>query len=459
MSSPATAAPSPTGIRRIVAASLIGTTIEWYDFFLYGTAAALVFNKLFFPTSDPLTGTLIAFVTYAIGFLARPLGGVVFGHFGDRLGRKKLLVLSLLMMGGATFAMGLLPTHASIGVGAPILLTVLRLVQGFALGGEWGGAVLIVSEHGGDRHRGFWASWPQSGAPGGNLLATGVLALLAAVQSDATFLAWGWRVPFLLSGVLVVVGLWIRLSVSESPVFLAAQAARGASGEARGELPVVQVFRRSWRQVLTAVGARFGENISYYVLTSFLLVYVTAHLGLPKSTALNAVLIGSAVHFVTIPAWGALSDRIGRRPVTLIGSAGMAVWAFAFFALVDSESFVVITAAVTAGLLLHGAMYGPQAAFISELFDTEVRYSGASMGSQLASIVAGALAPIVAVELLKDHGSSLPVSLYLCAAAVVTTLTVAFARETRGRDLARTATAPAPAPGYDRKDAAGTLSA
>ncbi|GHD72737.1 MFS transporter [Streptomyces goshikiensis] len=459
MSSPATAAPSPTGIRRIVAASLIGTTIEWYDFFLYGTAAALVFNKLFFPTSDPLTGTLIAFVTYAIGFLARPLGGVVFGHFGDRLGRKKLLVLSLLMMGGATFAMGLLPTHASIGVGAPILLTVLRLVQGFALGGEWGGAVLIVSEHGGDRHRGFWASWPQSGAPGGNLLATGVLALLAAVQSDATFLAWGWRVPFLLSGVLVVVGLWIRLSVSESPVFLAAQAARGASGEARGELPVVQVFRRSWRQVLTAVGARFGENISYYVLTSFLLVYVTAHLGLPKSTALNAVLIGSAVHFVTIPAWGALSDRIGRRPVTLIGSAGMAVWAFAFFALVDSESFVVITAAVTAGLLLHGAMYGPQAAFISELFDTEVRYSGASMGSQLASIVAGALAPIVAVELLKDHGSSLPVSLYLCAAAVVTTLTVAFARETRGRDLARTGTAPAPAPGYDRKDAAGTLSA
>ncbi|MEU3905672.1 MFS transporter [Streptomyces goshikiensis] len=459
MSSPATAAPSPTGIRRIVAASLIGTTIEWYDFFLYGTAAALVFNKLFFPTSDPLTGTLIAFVTYAIGFLARPLGGVVFGHFGDRLGRKKLLVLSLLMMGGATFAMGLLPTHASIGVGAPILLTVLRLVQGFALGGEWGGAVLIVSEHGGDRHRGFWASWPQSGAPGGNLLATGVLALLAAVQSDATFLAWGWRVPFLLSGVLVVVGLWIRLSVSESPVFLAARAGRSASGEARGELPVVQVVRRSWRQVLTAVGARFGENISYYVLTSFLLVYVTAHLGLPKSTALNAVLIGSAVHFVTIPAWGALSDRIGRRPVTLIGSAGMAVWAFAFFALVDSESFVVITAAVTAGLLLHGAMYGPQAAFISELFDTEVRYSGASMGSQLASIVAGALAPVVAVELLKDHGSSLPVSLYLCAAAVVTTLTVAFARETRGRDLARTGTAPAAAPGYDRKDAAGTLSA
>ncbi|MEW2417225.1 MFS transporter [Streptomyces sp. NPDC046866] len=438
MVSPAASRTSPSGIRRIVAASLIGTTIEWYDFFLYGSAAALVFNKLFFPSTDPLTGTLIAFITYAIGFLARPLGGVVFGHFGDRVGRKKLLVLSLLLMGGATFAMGLLPTYASIGVGAPVLLTVLRLVQGFALGGEWGGAVLIVSEHGGDRHRGFWASWPQSGAPGGNLLATGVLALLAAVQSDAAFLAWGWRVPFLLSGVLVIVGLWIRLTVSESPVFLAAQA-RAEADAARGagrKAPVVEVLRRSPRQVLTAIGTRFGENISYYVLTSFLLVYVTTHLGLPKSTALNAVLIGSALHFAAIPAWGALSDRIGRRPVTLIGSVGMAGWAFAFFALVDSKSFAVITAAVTAGLLLHGAMYGPQAAFISEMFDTEVRYSGASLGSQLASIAAGALAPIIAVELLKDYGSSVPVSLYLCAAAVVTTVTVAVARETRGRDLA-----------------------
>ncbi|RFU87833.1 MFS transporter [Streptomyces triticagri] len=426
-------------IRRIVAASLIGTTIEWYDFFLYGSAAALVFNTLFFPSADPLVGTLIAFVTYAIGFLARPLGGIVFGHYGDKIGRKKLLVISLLMMGGATFAMGLLPTYASIGVGAPILLTVLRLIQGFALGGEWGGAVLIVSEHGGDKHRGFWASWPQSGAPGGNLLATGVLALLAAFQSEAAFEAWGWRIPFLLSGVLVVIGLWIRVSVSESPVFLEAQA-KAEAAAARGETekpPVVQVFRRSWREVLSAIGVRFGENISYYILTSFVLVYVTTHLGLPKSTALNAVLIGSAVHFVTIPAWGALSDRLGRRPVSLIGSVGMAAWAFAFFTLVDSESFMVITLAVTAGLVLHGAMYGPQAAFISEMFDTKVRYSGASMGSQLASIVAGALAPIIAVELLREFDSSIPVSLYLCAAAVVTTITVAVTRETLGRDLTR----------------------
>ncbi|MFD9100309.1 MFS transporter [Streptomyces virginiae] len=444
MTSPASApapaaAPTPSGIRRIVAASLIGTTIEWYDFFLYGSAAALVFNELFFPDSEPLVGTLLAFLTYAIGFAARPLGGLVFGHYGDKIGRKRLLVLSLLLMGGATFAMGLLPTHASIGVGAPVLLTLLRLIQGFALGGEWGGAVLLVSEHGDDEHRGFWASWPQAGAPGGNLLATGVLALLAAVQSDEAFLAWGWRIPFLLSGVLVMIGLWIRISVSESPVFLEAQAraARQAAAGVEAKPPVAEVFRTNWRGVLTAIGTRLGENISYYVITAFLLVYVTSHLGLPKSDGLNAVLIGSAVHFAAIPAWGALSDRIGRRPVTLIGSVGMIGWAFAFFAMLDSKSFPVIVAAVTVGLLLHGAMYGPQAAFISEMFATEVRYSGASMGSQLASIIGGALAPIVAVALLKNYGSSVPVSVYLGAAAAVTTLTVLVAKETRGRSLAR----------------------
>ncbi|MGW6274741.1 MFS transporter [Streptomyces sp. NPDC055060] len=434
--------PGTPGIARIISASLIGTTIEWYDFFLYGSAAALVFNTLFFPDSDPLVGTLLSFLTYAVGFAARPLGGVVFGHFGDKIGRKKLLVLSLMMMGGATFAMGLLPTHATLGVGAPILLTVLRLIQGFALGGEWGGAVLIVSEHGDDKNRGFWASWPQAGAPGGNLLATGVLALLAAVQSDEAFLAWGWRIPFLLSGVLVIIGLWIRVSVSESPLFLEAQARAEAEAAAAGatavkqDAPVVEVFRHNWRGVLTAIGTRLGENVSYYILTAFVLVYVTVHLELPKSTALNAVLIGSAVHFVTIPLWGALSDRIGRRPVTLIGSVGMAMWAFAFFALVDSESFAVITLAVTVGLLFHGAMYGPQAAFISEMFDTKVRYSGASMGSQLASIIGGALAPIIAVELLKDFGSATPVALYVCVTVVITTLTVLVAKETRGRSLA-----------------------
>src|SRR3954447_24655014 len=339
--------PAHSSLPRIVSASLIGTTVEWYDFFLYSSAAALVFNKLFFPTSDPPTGTLLAFTTYAIGFLARPVGGLVFGHFGDKIGRKKLLVLSLLLMGGATFAMGLLPTYATVGAAAPLLLTALRLVQGFALGGEWGGAVLIVSEHGDDRRRGFWASWPQCGAPGGNLLATAVLAILSATQSDATFMAWGWRVPFLLSGVLLLIGLWIRLAVAESPVFLAAQ--KQAENHTDKHVPVVEVFRNSWRQVLITIGARMAENVSYYVITAFILVYVTTGLHLPKGVGLSAVLIGSAVHFVTIPLWGALSDRVGRRPVYLFGAIGMALWGFAFFALLDTKSSVMIVLATTVG--------------------------------------------------------------------------------------------------------------
>ncbi|TDV46931.1 MFS transporter [Actinophytocola oryzae] len=427
---------SPT---RVVSASLIGTTVEWYDFFLYSSAAALVFNKLFFPTADPLTGTLLAFTTYAIGFLARPVGGLVFGHFGDRIGRKKLLVVSLLMMGGATFAMGLLPTYATVGVAAPLLLTLLRLVQGFALGGEWGGAVLIVSEHGSADRRGFWASWPQCGAPGGNLLATAVLAVLAAVQSDEAFLSWGWRIPFLLSAVLVVVGLWIRLAVAESPVFLAARRKAPAVEKA----PIVDVFRRSRRQVLIAIGARMGENVSYYVITAFILVYVTESLGLSKSVGLNAVLIGSAVHFLTIPLWGLLSDHVGRRAVYLFGAVGMAVWSFVFFALLDTRSFGVIALATTIGLVLHGAMYGPQAAFFSELFGTRVRYSGASVGYQLASILAGAVAPLIAVALLDAWDSTVPVSLYVVAMCALTVIALLAARETRGTSLEQAEPAPA----------------
>ncbi|GGN04545.1 MFS transporter [Lentzea pudingi] len=423
-------------IKKVVGASLIGTTVEWYDFFLYGSAAALVFNKLFFPTADPLTGTLLAFTTYAIGFLARPLGGLVFGHYGDRLGRKKLLVLSLLLMGGATMLMGVLPTYASVGVLAPVLLTLLRLVQGFALGGEWGGAVLIVSEHGDPKRRGFWASWPQAGVPCGNLLATGVLAVLAAVQSDEAFLAWGWRVPFLLSGVLVVIGLWIRLSVSESPIFLAAQEkAAKEKGSEPEKAPALLLLKHNWREVLIAMGARFAENVSYYVITAFILVYVVTGLGLSKSVGLNAVLIASAVHLITIPVWGHLSDRFGRRSIYLVGAVGMAAWIFAFFALLDTRDPVLITVATTVGLVLHGAMYGPQAAFFSELFGTRVRYSGASVGYQLASIVAGALAPLIATALLQAYKSSFPIAVYVLITCVITVVAIAFARETRGADL------------------------
>ncbi|WP_199430274.1 MFS transporter [Qaidamihabitans albus] len=427
--------PEKTSIKRVVGASMIGTTVEWYDFFLYGSAAALVFNKLFFPDADPLAGTMLAFATYAIGFLARPLGGLVFGHFGDKLGRKKLLVLSLLLMGGATFAMGLLPTYATIGVAAPLLLVFLRLVQGFAVGGEWGGAVLIVSEHGDDRRRGFWASWPQAGVPGGNLLATAVLAVLAGVQSDAAFEAWGWRIPFLLSGLLVGIGLWIRLAVAESPLFVEAVRKRDEHA-APEKAPIITVLRHSWREVLIAMGARFAENVSYYVITAFVLVYLTNHLDLSKSVGLNAVLVGSVVHFLTIPAWGWLSDVIGRRTVYLFGATGMLVWSFVFFTMLDTRSALGTMVAVTVGLVLHGAMYGPQAAFFSELFGTKVRYSGASIGYQLASIVAGGLAPLIATALLSGTGGSLMISVYVAATCVVTIVAVYLAKETRGMSLA-----------------------
>jgi metabolite-proton symporter len=438
MATPAPAPTAPGSLRRIVAASLIGTTIEWYDFFLYGSAAALVFPKLFFPEQDPLVGTLLSFLTYAVGFAARPVGALVFGHFGDRLGRKRLLVLSLLLMGGATFCIGLLPTYATVGVAAPVLLTVLRLVQGFALGGEWGGAVLLVSEHGDAQRRGFWASWPQTGAPAGQLLATGVLSALTALTSDAAFTSWGWRIPFLLSGVLVLVGLWIRLSVDESPVFKAALAraqARKAEESAMERLPLLAVLRDHWRDVLVAMGARMAENISYYVITAFVLVYATTHAAVEKQTALNAVLIASAVHFAVIPAWGALSDRIGRKPVYLLGAAGVGLWAFPFFALIDTGSFPALLLAVTVGLVMHGAMYAPQAAFFSEMFATRMRYSGASIGAQFASVAAGAPAPLIATALLADTGSSTYISLYVILAALITLVAVAVAKETRGRDL------------------------
>ncbi|MET0234317.1 MAG: MFS transporter [Kibdelosporangium sp.] len=423
---------NPSSLRKIIGASMVGTTVEWYDFFLYTSAATLVFNKVFFPTSDPLNGTLLALGTYALGFVARPLGGLVFGHYGDKIGRKRLLVFSLLLMGVSTFLIGLLPGYATIGVAAPILLTVLRLVQGFAIGGEWGGAVLIVSEHGSAERRGFWSSWPQAGVPAGNLLATAVLAVLAAVQTDEQFLSWGWRVAFLLSAVLVLIGLWIRLAVSESPIFLQAQAKAGGAPE---KAPIVRVFRHNWREVLIAMGARIAENGSYYIITGFLLVYLTEVVKVPRSVGLNAVLIGSVVHLISIPLWGALSDRVGRRGVYLFGAAGIGVWAFLFFGMLDTRSFWVITLAVSLGLLLHGAMYGPQAAFFAELFDTRVRYSGASVGYQLASLGAGAVAPLIATALLKDTGESWPISIYVAGMCLVTVVAVVLARETRGVHL------------------------
>ena len=420
-----------TPLRRVVAASMIGTTIEWYDFFLYGSAAALVFNRLFFPEFDPLVGTMLAFATYALGFVARPVGGIVFGHYGDRIGRKKLLMLSLVLMGVATILIGLLPTYAQIGIWAPVALILLRLVQGFAVGGEWGGAVLMAAEHGDAKRRGYWASWPQAGVPAGNLLAAGVLALMAALQPEEQFLDWGWRVPFVLSALLVVVGWYIRNRVSESPMF----EAEIEAAEAPAKVPAMDVLREKPKALVLGAGLRVGENISYYILTVFSLTYLVDVSHESRSLALNALLAGAAVQFFAIPLFASLSDRIGRRPVYAFGGLGLAAWCFLLFPLLGSGDNASIVLALVVGLVLHGAMYGPQAAFITELFPTRIRYSGVSLAYQLTSIVAGSLAPIIALWLYKEYGSATPVAIYVGTACAISGLSALLAKETKGVEL------------------------
>jgi MHS family shikimate/dehydroshikimate transporter-like MFS transporter len=417
--------------RRVVLASFIGTTIEWYDFFLYVTASALVFGKLFFTTLDPLAATMASFATNAVGFFARPLGGIVFGHFGDKLGRKSMLVTTLMMMGLATFAIGLLPTYDQAGILAPILLVTLRFIQGLGVGGEWGGAVLMAVEHGKPGQRGFLASWVQAGVPIGLLLATAVFRTLSSIIPEEAFLAWGWRIPFLVGILLLGVGMFIRLRILESPVFTEAKKASTTT-----EMPILEVIRRYPRNVLIAMGARFAENAFFYVITAFVLTYATQQAGFTKEQVLKAVLIGSAVQFFVIPFFGWLSDRVGRRPVYLGGTLLVALFAFPFFWLIDLKSTDALWIAVTLGLIIHSAMYGPQAAFFSELFGTRVRYSGASLGYQLASPLAGGLAPLIATALLDQSGGKpWPVAVYLIFMAVITLIAVWMAEETNEKAL------------------------
>jgi MFS transporter, MHS family, shikimate and dehydroshikimate transport protein len=421
---------SANSVTRVVLASFIGTTIEWYDFFLYGTAAALVFNQLFFPSLDPRLGTMASFGTYAIGFFARPVGGLVFGHFGDRMGRKSMLVTTLSLMGLSTFLIGVLPTYEDIGILAPVLLVVLRFVQGFGVGGEWGGAVLMVVEHGHRGRRGLYASWVQAGVPAGSLLATGVFNLFSLLPED-TFLQWGWRVPFLLGIVLLGVGTFIRVQIFESPLFAVV---RDRRREAR--LPVLDVLKHFPLNVLLAMGARFAENGSFYLFTVFVLTYATEELNVATATILNAVLVASVVQFVMIPVFGLLSDRVGRRPVYLAGAAGLAIFAFPFFWLVDSADTLAIGLAIAVGLLVHAAMYAPQAAFFSELFGTEVRYTGASIGYQLSAPLAGGLAPLISLSLLEwSDGRPWPVAVYMIVLSAITLVSVWFADETHRAPL------------------------
>jgi metabolite-proton symporter len=423
---------SPGALRRVVAASMIGTTVEWYDFFLYGTAAALVFPALFFPKSDPLTGQLLSFATYSVGFVARPLGGLVFGHFGDRLGRKRLLILSLLLMGVASILIGFLPTYNQIGVAAPLLLVLLRVGQGFAVGGQWGGAVLIVAEHGEASRRGFLSSLAQAGVAGGSLLAASILALLAAIQPDEQFLAWGWRVPFLLSAILIGIGWWVRANVEESPTFRAIE----QEAAAIPKVPVVEAVRRRPGRLLIGAGLKYAENIVFYIVTVFSITYVTQSLGLKRPVILNAILIASAVDFFAIIFFGWLSDRIGRRPVYAFGAFGLAIFAFAFFRLLDTKDFWLMTLAATGGLIAHAAMYGPQAAFLAEMFPTRFRYTAVSVSYQATSIISGSVAPLIATALLKAYGSATPIAIYVSVSCVLTGIAALIARETRGKTFA-----------------------
>lgn len=405
--------------RRAVVASTVGTAIEWYDFFLYGTAAALVFPHLFFTGHDPYVGALAAFGTQFVGFAARPLGAAIFGHFGDRVGRKATLVTTLVLMGASTFLIGLLPGYSSIGFAAPLLLVLLRIIQGVGVGGEWGGSVLLSMEWGAERRRGFMASWPQLGVPIGLLLSTGMVKLTSSASGDG-FGSWGWRIPFLASVVLIGIGLYVRLRVLESPIFAEVKEEREVE-----RMPVLSVLRRQPREVLTSAFVRLSEQAPFYLFITFVLTYGTKKVGLPKDDLLNDTLVAAAVGLVTVPLWGWISDLVGRRLTYGIGIVCVGLFAFPYFAMLNSANGWLVLAAIVLSLFFHDIQYGPQAALIAEGFGANVRYSGAGLGYQLASVIAGGPAPLIAAAILKNTDSSTGISWYIiacCAAAMIALL-------------------------------------
>jgi metabolite-proton symporter len=417
-------------LRKAVIAATIGTTIEWYDFFIYGTAAGLVFGKLYFPHEAPLAATLAAFGTYFIGFVGRPIGAAIFGHYGDRIGRKATLIATLMCMGIATFLIAFVPTYASIGIWGAILLTILRVIQGIGVGGEWGGSVLIAMEwartHG---SRGLVASWPQFGVPSGLFLSN--LAILAfSAWSGDQFATWGWRIPFLLSIVLVGIGLWVRLGILETPVFQ-----KLVSEQKIERAPIVEVIAKQPREILLSALLRMAEQAPFYIFTAFIFAYAVGTLKLSRDLILAAVLVASLVSFITIPLSGHISDRIGRRKMYLIGAAVMGLFGFLFFGMVDTAIPSAVFIAIVLSLIPHDMMYGPQAALIAEAFTPRLRYSGSSLGYQLASIIAGGPAPIIATALFAAYGSGYAVAIYIAACAVVSLVSAAFMPDYTGKDI------------------------
>jgi len=419
-------------LRKAVIASTIGTTIEWYDFFIYGTAAGLVFAKLYFPNEDPLTATLAAFGTYFIGFVGRPIGAAIFGHYGDRIGRKATLIATLLLMGDATFLIAFVPTYQSIGIWGAVILTVLRMIQGIGVGGEWGGSVLLAMEwarhHG---HRGLVASWPQFGVPCGLFLSN--LAVLAfSAWSGDEFATWGWRVPFALSIILVGVGLWIRLGILETPVFRRLVATNKIE-----RAPLLEVVKKQPKEIILSALVRVAEQAPFYIFTAFIFAYAVNTLHLPRDLILAAVLVAACVSFISIPLSGHISDRIGRRNMYLIGAATVGVFGFVYFAMVDTAIPVLVFIAIVLSLIPHDMQYGPQAALIAEAFTPRLRYSGSSLGYQLASIIAGGPAPLIATALFAAYQSGYAIAVYIAACAVISLLAAAFMPDYTGKDISR----------------------
>jgi metabolite-proton symporter len=427
-------------IRKIALTALAGTSIEWYDFFLYGTAAALVFPTAFFPAHMPPAVALLAsFSTFAVGFIARPIGGVIFGHYGDRVGRKRMLVIALVLMGAATTLIGCLPTYAAIGATAPILLIVLRFAQGVAIGGQWGGAVLIATENAPAHRRGFYGSFAQIGAPVGVILANLAFLVISATTTPDAFMQWGWRVPFLLSVVLIALALFVQIKLEDTVEFLQLQhveinARRDAAAGRRTRSPVLEAWRTHPRQIALAAGAFLAVQIPFYILIAFVIAYGTdaAGPGVSRNTMLAAVLVGAAVMAPSLLAAAAWSDRFGRRGIYMAGAALLAAWSFAIFPLLDTGSFLWICISIAVGQMFVAMMYGPQAAFVAEMFSTSVRYSGASMGYQLGAILGGGFAPIIATALLAHYHTTFAISVYMSIACAITLVSVWLLRETAG---------------------------